>query len=436
MPRYLLIGALIGLTASSGCAGPRLIVRSDRGAVAEVDLSKVQPVQYDKEDLQEAVKPYTDLIAGLTRQHDGQLHLRLTSTEAFQINGAEREFVEAYLSWCQHRGEPGDCLDVQDARMPGLTADAKQAIALRMAFGSAMHEAAEAIRGINPIKVEALMLASFAVYLATLVFPEPVTKALNVLMTANLIAFVGWFGFHNIVEGYLDMRKDAADARDFGQLYEAGRKYGRSLGPSMVRLVTVLVTWGLGAAAGMSKPVTKLPGGELAAMNAEAQGFHLAAVSGGSVTVSPTGTVTLVLASVATMPERAAGGSLSAQTAKQVPVPNKPDGVVIEESKIGYLLGRASGRDHNVQRAAENAAQMRRIGVHDTAEGRALLRAHFDEAARSPSNVTSTFSNEHGRFEIRESLFSGPGGHVKFRSTWQVLEGGVRRFTTALPFGG
>ena len=42
-----------------------------------------------------------------------------------------------------------------------------------------------AIYGIDPVKVEALMLAWFAFYLFTLVAPEPVTKVLDVLMTAS-----------------------------------------------------------------------------------------------------------------------------------------------------------------------------------------------------------------------------------------------------------
>jgi hypothetical protein len=40
-----------------------------------------------------------------------------------------------------------------------------------------------------------------------------------------------------------------------------------------------------------------------------------------------------------------------------------------------------------------------------------------------------------GNYQIRESLFVGPNGYIKFESTWQVLEGGLR-VTTAIPFGG
>lgn len=307
MLRHLLIGVLAGLVATSGCAGPHLVVRTDRGEVAHGDPSKpLIPLQYNEEDLHEAVEPYTDLLASLVRHHDGQLRLRLASAMVLGADAAERQFLEEYQGWCEvTRGQHGDCLGQQDPNMPGLTVDGKRGIALRMAFSKALREAADVVRGVDPVKVEALMLAWFAFYLFTLVAPEPVTKVLDVLLTANLIGFLGWDGFHSVLQGYIDLRKEAAEAKDFAALHEAGLKYGSRLGGSMVRIVTALITWGIGAAAGMGRPSTELPGGDVAAWNARAQGFELAAVSGGSVAVSSGGTVTLTVAAVATRPEHA-----------------------------------------------------------------------------------------------------------------------------------
>jgi restriction endonuclease fold toxin 7 of polymorphic toxin system len=320
MPRHLLVGVLIGLIASSGCAGPWLIVRNERGEGAHADPSKqFIPIEYDTYDIHEAVEPYADFLASTIRQHDGHLRLRLASAMASGANTGDREFLEEYLSWCEvTRGQRGDCLDAQDPNMPGLTVDGKRAIALRMAFSKALREAADVVHGIDPVKVEALMMAWFAFYLVTLVAPEPVTKVLDVLMTANLIAFLGWDGFHNVLQGYIDLRKDAAEAKDFLALHEAGLKYGRRLGGSMVRIVTAIITWGIGAAAGMGRPSTELPGGDAAAWNAQAQGFELAAVSGGSVTVNSSGAVTLTLAAVATGPGRCSNAS------EEQPCPDYP----------------------------------------------------------------------------------------------------------------
>lgn len=79
---------------------------------------------------------------------------------------------------------------------------------------------------------------------------------------------------------------------------------------------------------------------------------------------------------------------------------------------------------------------MARVGIHNTEEGRAVLQSHFEGVVTDSSNITRSFTNQYGTFQIRESLFAGPGGFVKFESTWQVLEGGGFRFTTAIPFGG
>jgi hypothetical protein len=112
------------------------------------------------------------------------------------------------------------------------------------------------------------------------------------------------------------------------------------------------------------------------------------------------------------------------------------EGAIISEGKFGYLFGEASGNAHNVERALENASQLSRVGVFNNAEGQALLQAHFDAVVSDSSNIIGSTANQYGNFVTRESLFAGPGGFIKFQSTWQVLEGGAQRFITAIPFGG
>ena len=110
----------------------------------------------------------------------------------------------------------------------------------------------------------------------------------------------------------------------------------------------------------------------------------------------------------------------------------------VEAGKWDYIFGRAKGPKgaaHNVPRTQQNLEQMRRIGVHDNPEGRAILQGHFDEVVADPSNVTRTWTNEFGTFEIRESLLAGPGGAAKLETTWEVLEDGGRRLTTIIPQG-
>lgn len=308
MARHLLIGILIALLSGiGGCAKPGLSVRSERGQAVMVDLQRVRPVEYQKEDLHEAMEPFAGHLAALVLQWEGRLRLRSSASSPMD------PLVDAYLSWCARRGVPGDCLDLQDARTPGLSSDAKRTIALRVAMAAGLQEAAEVIRNVNPVKVEALLVIWFTLYLASFVFPDAtVTKVIFVIMSANMIAFLGVDGFRNIIQGYREMAKAADVAQTFTQLEDAGREYGGRMGPSMLRIVTALVTWGLSAMTGMPTPVRELPGGDLAAANAEAMGFQLAAVSGGSVAVSTSGAVTLTLAMQGNVPERGGAGAVYA----------------------------------------------------------------------------------------------------------------------------
>ena len=108
---------------------------------------------------------------------------------------------------------------------------------------------------------------------------------------------------------------------------------------------------------------------------------------------------------------------------------------LFDESKFDYLFGRGGGNVHNLERTAENVTQLRRIGIYDTAESRSLLRSHFEPLISDPSNVSETFFNRWGLFQTRDSLFAGPGGFVRFESTWEAMGADRWRFTTAIPFG-
>ena len=86
-------------------------------------------------------------------------------------------------------------------------------------------------------------------------------------------------------------------------------------------------------------------------------------------------------------------------------------------------------------RSLQNQRQLNRIGVFDNAQGRSLLADHFDEVVATDANVLRTFTDQYGTFQIRESLFVGPNGALKFESTWQLTTDGLR-LTTVIPFGG
>jgi len=94
--------------------------------------------------------------------------------------------------------------------------------------------------------------------------------------------------------------------------------------------------------------------------------------------------------------------------------------------KLAYLFGKATGRLHNLERTADLARQLARIGVYDNAAGRALLRAHLGEVLNSVKGVLQA----DGAF-TRESLLVGPNGFLKVESTWEGV-----RLTTVKLIGG
>ena len=108
---------------------------------------------------------------------------------------------------------------------------------------------------------------------------------------------------------------------------------------------------------------------------------------------------------------------------------------VVDAGKFDYLFGTVASNAHNAARSAQNAQQLARIGVYDNAAGRSLLSSHFDDVVVGSNNVARTFTNEYGTFQVRDSLFAGPGGFLKFESTWQVTDDGLR-LTTVIPMGG
>ncbi|MEV6631637.1 RHS repeat-associated core domain-containing protein [Actinoplanes sp. NPDC051470] len=110
-------------------------------------------------------------------------------------------------------------------------------------------------------------------------------------------------------------------------------------------------------------------------------------------------------------------------------------GATVDPGKFDYMFGKVASNSHNAARSAQNQAQFAKVGVYNNAEGRGLLQSHFDEVVGSDSNVMRTFTNDHGEFQIRDSLFAGPGGFLHLETTWQVTGDGLR-LTTVIPRGG
>lgn len=105
-------------------------------------------------------------------------------------------------------------------------------------------------------------------------------------------------------------------------------------------------------------------------------------------------------------------------------------------SKWKYLFGKADpANSHNYRRSLGTERQLRKVGVYDNQEGRRMLGEHFRETLRDNTNVKETWSARGQTFETRDSLFTGPGGLLRFETTWEVMPDGHRRFVTIIAKG-
>ncbi|MFL4617874.1 hypothetical protein ACJ6WH_04315, partial [Stenotrophomonas maltophilia] len=126
-------------------------------------------------------------------------------------------------------------------------------------------------------------------------------------------------------------------------------------------------------------------------------------------------------------------GRESQRTELVLPAPSM---VTVAPAKFDYIFGRVRSNEHNSARSTQLFVEMRRLGINDSAFGRKILIEHLDKVVRTEGNVVSSYSNEFGRFETRESLLIGPSGRaVMLRSSFQVMDDGTRKFSTFIPSG-
>ncbi|SCY48468.1 hypothetical protein SAMN05660668_02806, partial [Pseudobutyrivibrio sp. AR14] len=122
--------------------------------------------------------------------------------------------------------------------------------------------------------------------------------------------------------------------------------------------------------------------------------------------------------------------------------------VVIEESadlgnKLDYMLGKATGNKHNIQRSQAMQMELERIGIYDDIAGRDYLTQHLNKVVNDSSNISGVESRSYVAKEIcgqpimeytattRESFLMGQYGGVKLKTIWDgnrlltvIIEGG------------
>jgi hypothetical protein len=207
----------------------------------------------------------------------------------------DAELTRSYLGWCERTGRPGDCLRLL-AQGPVVEREGRFVLALAMAQGAVLDEMLEGFKDMaDPHAMLAASLWTCTLYLVLWSLPEPVSKGIAAVMTATLIVYLGVDTFWGLVLGFRRLMDDADRALTFGELREAGHRYGKVLGRNAARAFALLATVAVGnTAAGFASKVPALPGSAQASMQAGATaGFRLAAV-GEVSTVAVTGEAVIV----------------------------------------------------------------------------------------------------------------------------------------------
>jgi hypothetical protein len=83
--------------------------------------------------------------------------------------------------------------------------------------------------------------------------------------------------------------------------------------------------------------------------------------------------------------------------------------------KLDYILGKATGSSHNIQRSQSMLRELERVGLPDSPATRQYLTEHLTQVARQAGGITQA----NGRV-VKESLLMGPGGaSVKLKTVWE-----------------
>ena len=229
--------------------------------------------------------------------------------------------VQHYVNWCERRGLKRDCVGVLHDGFT-LSDEDKPRIAMDLALGSAGEGFKDELRRLgDPNTVRVMVVSLMVMVMAAVAVPTVVTQLAFAGLTTFLIAYLGVETVWNLGAGYLRMDAEARVAETFGQLREAGERYGTILGGETAKVVIMLVLGAL-SEGGLVARLGILPKAAQASelLAADTDGLldlkNVGGVSG--IRISPTGaTITLNPAA------QGVGASALAMTARGTVDPGK-----------------------------------------------------------------------------------------------------------------
>jgi hypothetical protein len=192
-----------------------------------------------------------------------------------------------YARLCERRGSPGDCFSLLGEGPEDITLSRQDRFAL--ALGLALQPAVDAAMGeLRDASASAMtaLLTGLSLYLVVLLAPEPLSKGLALTMTLLLWSYLG-HELWGLLTATKQLWDDADDAHTFRELRGASERYARVLGPNTLRVLLLLATWKVGAAANEGTTGSALPGLSQAVRNAATVGrIHLPTAASEATSVS------------------------------------------------------------------------------------------------------------------------------------------------------
>jgi hypothetical protein len=293
--------AALLLVVLLGCSGPQRFIRLETGeGQALLHLprtAEVQPVVVGREEFQDSLQQLArevrligspratvwrmfqlDALSGdylYLLQERKIVPLGSGTPLEGTLTREEEQLTRDYTGWCgrAYRAE-GDCLGGALVGGRYLDVQGRYMLALALSRSPVLDEMREALG--DMVSVQAIFSAALwtvGTLLVLLTLPEPITKGLAAVLATVLVLWVGVDTLYNLTTGWLRLTQEAKEATTFGELREAGERFGKVLGRDAARAFAMLAVAAIGQTAhGFAAKMQTLPGSAQVAMQAEAQG--------------------------------------------------------------------------------------------------------------------------------------------------------------------
>lgn len=275
-----------------------LLVGCGTTRVVRLDTGYGEPLEYKPSTWDEQVKvgedDFKEALAQLLLEvplsvrpsQAGSLLLTASAGEAMDMS-VRYALRRDYGRWCEAREAPGDCLSLLENGL-GFDKMSRLKAAVAFAIDPVWQGVAEELGDtLKPEVLFTMVVTGVATYIALLAFPEPVvSKAIAVLLTAWMVAYLGTGPFLHMASACFTLKKATDKATTFAELEEAGTRFGREMGLNGTRIVVMLVTAALGG--GLKARGPTLPGFPQALRLLEAQAGLRLLASGGVRSIAVT----------------------------------------------------------------------------------------------------------------------------------------------------